>query len=119
MDVNARTRPENATALFISAYYGDARTVSMLLDRRRGRIEVNAARRNGDTPLHVAAYFGRVPAASRLLREPGVDPGLVNAYGLTALDYAIGRQHAKLVALFLPNLPYEVYVRRIKDSKAR
>ncbi len=48
--------------------------------------------RDGDTPLHYAAYFGETPAIELLLRH-GADRGAYNQADKTPLDIAREREH--------------------------
>ena len=53
-----------------------------------GDVDINARDRDGNTPLHLAAQFGRGPLVRDLLNQPTVNDAIVNYQGQTALDVA-------------------------------
>ena len=50
--------------------------------------DLNAKDREGNTPLHIAAQLGRAPIVRLLLERDGINDGVVNYHGQTALDLA-------------------------------
>jgi hypothetical protein len=85
------------TALMVASYWnGHEGCVRLLLEAEA--IEVNAKDNTDRTALHLAAIYGRLAIAKRLLEE-GADPTLRNKYGDTAIDYAREYGKSEVVAL--------------------
>ncbi len=63
---------------------GSVQMVSLMLEHHA---YIDAESPNKTTPLMMASFYGNEEAA-RLLLEEGADPGLRNALGLTAIDFA-------------------------------
>jgi hypothetical protein len=85
------------TPLHYAATNGHVQIMQMLLDQSA---YIDAESPNGTTPLMMAAMYG-TPAAVKLLIDEGADPTLKNQLGLTALDFANGRNRrdsAELIA---------------------
>jgi ankyrin repeat protein len=85
MDAQARVRrfghlQPRGTALHHAACLDHVECAVALLQAHN--IDVNAATRSGDTPLHCAAQGGNVRMVEALLRA-GADPGLKNHLGFT------------------------------------
>ena len=87
-----KTNYVGETALHVAAAAGDApRAIATLreLCRADWRVDLNAARRDGATPLHVAAARGHEGAVRALLRAPNVGRrGGARAVRLDATDRA-------------------------------
>eukprot|EP00004_Rigifila_ramosa_P025549 TRINITY_DN766_c0_g1_i11.p1 TRINITY_DN766_c0_g1~~TRINITY_DN766_c0_g1_i11.p1 ORF type:complete len:202 (+),score=17.05 TRINITY_DN766_c0_g1_i11:145-750(+) len=49
--------------------------------------QVDAQNNGGETPLHIACYFGNAPCAAVLLKY-GAQRGGINKYGKTPMDFA-------------------------------
>jgi len=83
-DVNTQTLP-GATALIVAAHAGQAEVVRRLLTVPN--IHPDFQEKDGWTALMFAAYSGNVDIVYMLL-DHGVDMGVQNVQGLTALDVA-------------------------------
>lgn len=81
--------------LHYAATGGHVAIVSLLLDNHA---YVDAASPNGSTPLMMAARYGTIDAVKVLL-DAGADPGLKNAVGLSAIDFARQVHRVDMVAL--------------------
>jgi ankyrin repeat protein len=84
------------TGLMIATLFGHEGCVRLLLAAEA--IEVNAKRSDDRTALHIAAHWGYLAIAKRLL-EGGADPTLRDKYGRTALDWARQHGNSEVVAL--------------------
>jgi hypothetical protein len=60
--------------------------------------DVNSLSDGLNTPLHLSAYAGEVPAMCALLSH-GADPSLRDDVGKTALDYALEQGHSDVMRL--------------------
>ncbi len=60
---------------------------------------VNAAKSNGDTALHLASLHGFRTIVEALLLRSDLDPGALNKRNLSALDYAEQRGHTEIAVL--------------------
>ena len=85
-DVRARSKG-GFTALLFASQQGEIASAKMLL---AAGADVNERTPKNGTALVVAAASGREPFAIFLL-ENGADPNVADAYGLTALHYAVPR----------------------------
>lgn len=115
--VDVRDRQHDGTPLGWARHGGRARLVELLgahdvlgladaasvgrIDRIAHLLDadpdaVRAADREGDTALHLAAWYGRA-AAVDLLLDRGADPAQTNENGRTALDLARAQGHADVV----------------------
>lgn len=91
-------RPENAdlvddkkfTPLHLAAMLGYSDIAARLISRAKPNAKTDAER----TPLHLAARYGHTETVEVLLRQPGIDLTLTNAYGQTALHLAAYHGHA-------------------------
>jgi ankyrin repeat protein len=66
---------------------------------------------NGRTPLHTAAYAGRIEMVRALL-EAGANPNVAGLHGYTPLYHAVERDHIEVIGALLeaganPNAPVE------------
>lgn len=83
------------TPLHYAATGGHVAVVTFLLENHA---YIDAASPNGSTPLMMAARYGTIDAVKVLLTA-GADPGVKNAVGLTAVDFAREVQREDMVAL--------------------
>ena len=72
------------TPLHYAATNGHVDVITLLLE---SHAYIDAESPNATTPLMMAARYG-TPQAVKLLLEAGADPALLNAQGLSALDFA-------------------------------
>jgi ankyrin repeat protein len=79
-----------------AAAVGRTRALAELLDTDRGAPHRTAA--DGETPLHLAAAFGRKDAVELLL-DYGADPSATDGDGLTPAELAAARGHDDVVRL--------------------
>jgi ankyrin repeat protein len=93
---NMRINRSGNTALHVAvggepkprSLVAEAAIVQLLL--RRGAA-VNGRNANGQTPLHLAAYFGNTEQVSRLLEHPSIIVNARDTQGRTPLHYAVRR----------------------------
>ena len=85
----------------------------------RTDIEVNAARGNGDTPIHLASFFGHEAVVRMLLAHPDLDLSVKNLRGLAALDFAEGRNQTIIRDLLRERVPAELHNTRYHFIKDR
>ncbi len=97
IDRDADVNKTGWTPLHYAATGGNAKVVRLLLEHFA---YVDAESPNGSTPLMMAALYGTADAV-RVLLDAGADPGIKNALGLTALDFAQKGQRDESVALLL------------------
>lgn len=87
---------DDATALHYAAEEGPPESAELLID---AGISVDARDTKGQTPLHIAAIFGRA-AMVRFLLERGADPTAKRKDGGTAMDLSLaGRGEGETVTL--------------------
>ena len=72
------------------------------LELCKASVEINPRDREGDTPLHVAAYYGHF-AICEWLAQKVTDVNFRSEDGSTPLFYAVLRGHSEIVDLFLKN----------------
>eukprot|EP00597_Dinobryon_sp_UTEXLB2267_P019127 CAMPEP_0201113932 /NCGR_PEP_ID=MMETSP0812-20130820/78113_1 /ASSEMBLY_ACC=CAM_ASM_000668 /TAXON_ID=98059 /ORGANISM="Dinobryon sp., Strain UTEXLB2267" /LENGTH=630 /DNA_ID=CAMNT_0047377511 /DNA_START=50 /DNA_END=1943 /DNA_ORIENTATION=- len=90
------TRKNGYTALIYAALYGHSDVVTMLLDKGAS---LEAATKDGYTPLHyAAARYGKLEVAELLLAR-GARPDLRNKFGWTPLDVARREGQKEVVAV--------------------
>ncbi len=87
----------NSTALIAACMLGNSNMTKLLLSD--SRVDINLQRANGDTALHVAAYFGSVDIVEQLLESKALNTAIKNNRQLRALDYALTRGHKKIACL--------------------
>lgn len=98
-DVNARnTRCLDMTPLHHAARGGRDVVATMLID---GGADVDAADRNGQTPLFYTTYRGTRLAVAAVLLDRGANPRHADVNGHTALHLAASVGHAPVVSLLL------------------
>ena len=89
--VNQATRELNITALIAATMANQHDAVEVIL--RRKDLDVNARRANGDTALHIAAFFGHTRIVQSLLEVAGINVHQANMHGRTPLTYAEQQPH--------------------------
>jgi RNA polymerase sigma factor (sigma-70 family) len=95
-DINAQeTNKYGGTPLHWAVRHGQVDAAKHLLAKGADAKAVNA--RNGQTALHVAARHVDEPALVELLLSKGVDAGAKDRFGKTALDYAQGAGHTRVM----------------------
>jgi ankyrin repeat protein len=108
-DVNARST-SGFTPLLFAAQQGDVDSARMLLE---ARANVNDASPEDGSPLVVATHSGH-EALARFLLDKGADPNGADAYGITAMHYALLKGLARVSGvrpisgagyLYRPNMP--------------
>jgi ankyrin repeat protein len=82
------------SALFSAATKGQGYKIHYLLDRGA---DINVQDRHGESLLHHLAFSGENFDTLKLLVEKGIDLELKDNAGETALDYAIGKRHEKII----------------------
>jgi ankyrin repeat protein len=87
------------TPLWWSASNGHVSVATLFLERDDVLVQLNVTDSYGWTPLHEAAANGHEPVVRLLLCRDGVDTGLIDGEGLTALDWAIENEHADSVQI--------------------
>jgi ankyrin repeat protein len=92
--------PEDALGLHEAAATGNARRLKTILGQSRRRVD--AANREGFTPLGLAGFFGHLDAVKVLL-ENGADVNATSPsrFANTALDAAVAGNHADVVKALL------------------
>lgn len=109
VDINAKTKNENWTALHFAAYYGHLKVLEVLLQDTKIKMEVRD--RAGRTPVFVAAYSGQLRALLMLKAQGAkLDTKAPNEeVGVSAAAIAAQRGHAEvrtyLVDLLRPEFP--------------
>ena len=96
-DINARNA-YGGTSLFDASegeYLQDGSILRLLLEHGA---EINAQKKDGQSPLHRASRKGALEVV-RLLLEHGADVEAKNNHGKTALQYAVERGHGEVINL--------------------
>jgi ankyrin repeat protein len=96
----AKINQSGWTALHYAAAAGNVQIMVLLLD---GDAHINARSPNQTTPLMMAVRSGSTPAVE-LLIDRGADGSLINALGLTALDFAIQLEKKEIAAVLSASL---------------
>lgn len=87
-------------AIFAAAIQGDVATLEKLLAGNRSLIGAQSA--DGWTPLHLAAFFGKIDAAKFLLNKGAeVNARSTNALQNMALHAAAAGRHADVIKLLI------------------
>lgn len=84
------------TALHLACETEDLPAINRLLDPKWS-LDVNHQDQNGNTALHWAVAEGKLQAVRLLLMKPGVDPKLLNHWGLSPFHLAILRRQFDVV----------------------
>ena len=95
VDVDKGNQSGGATALHSAARHGSMECMRILLDA--GKANVNAKDNYSDTPLHNAALWGHIEAAT-LLIERGAEINPLNRHNKTPLDLAHYDNHTATIA---------------------
>jgi len=85
------------TCLHLAAYMNDVAIVRALC--KDDRVDVNRPANVRDTPLHIAAKCGRVESVKAILESPRADPTRRNAYGKTAMDFAMAKGQTQIARM--------------------
>ena len=94
-DINAINPKQGRTLLYGSANRGTLKPVQWLLDHNANP---NALDEDGRTPLHVAAVRNTHTSVVEALVAAGADPGIQDASGKLAIDYARSKNRQRVVA---------------------
>ena len=100
IDKGADVNKPGWAPLHYAATKGHLDIMNLLLEHHA---YIDASSPNESTPLMMAALYG-TPSAVKLLLEAGADPGIKNALGLTALDFALRDRRtdsAEIIAAFM------------------
>eukprot|EP00730_Choanoeca_flexa_P006167 TRINITY_DN12096_c0_g8_i4.p2 TRINITY_DN12096_c0_g8~~TRINITY_DN12096_c0_g8_i4.p2 ORF type:complete len:261 (+),score=12.47 TRINITY_DN12096_c0_g8_i4:2897-3679(+) len=97
VEVDVRDQNNQRTALHYACQHNHHTTVGMLLEHGAN---VNAAMKEGDTPLHVASRCGCTEAVQVLLQH-GAQADAVGKLGYTPLHYAARRDRLPAAKLLL------------------
>lgn len=101
--VNVNQEKENGVfALFVAAQEGYDVLVKLLLEHGAEPNKKSAESTNESTPLHQAAFNGRLKCAELLLAH-GANPNIKNKSGEMPLMYAVHEGHHNIVALLVEN----------------
>ncbi len=102
-DRNARTHKVGLTALTAAVRSVEGRDVALLLIADAAT-DVNLAESNGESPLHLAAYFGREDIVAALLDRQEIVAHAENSKGATPLVYSVAEGHETITARLLSHL---------------
>lgn len=98
--VSALVEADPSLAIFAAAIMGDTGQIEQLLATNRSL--VSAVSSDGWTPLHLAAYFGKIDTARVLLNNgAAVNARSTNAMENTPLHAAAAGRHADVAKLLL------------------
>lgn len=100
-DVNVKNY-EGYPALIITILQDDIDTLNVLL--QSPNIDLNITDHHGDTALLHAAYMGNIPLVTALL-DAGANVMIKDRGGLTALNWAINKNHPEVVAAIKAKMP--------------
>ena len=99
IDVNGPHTPSGAPLLYLAEHGGAPTVIQAFFDRND--INVNVKRKDGNTPLNIAAREGRHPMVKLLLAHNDVDPNHCGGDGRTPLASAAEEGHDAVVNLLL------------------
>jgi ankyrin repeat protein len=97
-DFLCRQNDFGQTALHLAVRQDVIEIVSLYAQRG---VCLNIANRDGDTPLHYAAFWGR-PRSAKILLEAGADSEMKNHLGNTAKDDALSEEHKDVLFILEP-----------------
>lgn len=98
--VHARQPSTGSTPLFIACMWGDTKTAQLLIDYGA---DVNARNFRGETPLHAAAWEGKIDAMRLLIREGAYLEMPSTPDRKTALHEAVYKGNMETIRLLLEN----------------
>jgi len=110
IDVNGRSAGDGKSALLWAAENGHRRTVQLLVEQEKERINMNVQDSNGYTALMWSADNGHVGCVSALLQHPGLDVNVLDSDGHSALTWACDQGHTEIVKLLLGNQSLKIDV---------
>ncbi len=96
VELNRKTIRHGTNALITALVHRHIGVANRLLAHRD--LYASVKRKNGDTALHVAAYFGYTNISKKLL-DRGIYASSVNRRGLRSVDYAVERRHSDIVQI--------------------
>ncbi len=85
-DLNSQTHQKKLTPLHITAAKGCVEMVDLLI---QAGADVNLQTTDGNTPLHLASYQGKLDVIRLLLAAPDIDTTLIGAKGQTPLNLSL------------------------------
>lgn len=97
-DFLCRQNDFGQTALHLAVRQDVIEIVSLYAQRG---VCLNIANRDGDTPLHYAAFWGR-PLPAKILLEAGANFDLKNNLGNTPMDDALSEEHEDVLSILEP-----------------
>ena len=98
-NVNAQRTDDKVAPVTLSVCFNNFVAVNLLLDHGA---DVNIARADGNSPLHLAVSNGFFDIAKRLV-EKGSDVNLQNKEGRTPLFFGVKNKHEQLIKLLIEN----------------
>jgi hypothetical protein len=91
-----KIKPREIHSIHVASRLGFHKRVQELLQNKQ---LLHSCNNYGDTPLHLAAAYGRLKVCEILLEE-GADPRKKNRAGYSACYYSIGMEHKEVTDLF-------------------
>ena len=98
-NVNVQRTDDKVAPVTLSVCFNNFVAVNLLLDHGA---DVNIARADGNSPLHLAVSNGFFDIAKRLV-EKGSDVNLQNKEGRTPLFFGLKNKHEQLIKLLIEN----------------
>ena len=98
-NVNVQRTDDKVAPVILSVCFNNFVAVNLLLDHGA---DVNIARADGNSPLHLAVSNGFFDIAKRLV-EKGSDVNLQNKEGRTPLFFGLKNKHEQLIKLLIEN----------------
>ena len=99
VNVNVQRTDDKVAPVTLSVCFNNFVAVNLLLDHGA---DVNIARADGNSPLHLAVSNGFFDIAKRLV-EKGSDVNLQNKEGRTPLFFGLKNKHEQLIKLLIEN----------------
>lgn len=115
-DVNAKTRLEGLTPLFMACQNGDAAMIDLLLTNGADANQVNSL---GTTPLMVAASSGSVPAVTALIAHGAQVNAHENVHDQTALMFAAAMDRSDVIRYLIAHGADANLASKVTPSMAR